>query len=691
MSHSTIRYSGVPGNSQPFTSGSDHRPKPVGSDRADLAARWRSRLAGVSEEPSEGSRLVRALPFTPGKTPDGWTETRTRERGANEWPHPENPGLITDYDGHYDWAGRRLFLSDGTPDPATPGAYRYQTRPDLCDPSAPDSEPVSPRYEPMWLRHKPGDIHQFGAKPFDPDDAGPFGNPLWRPDRRTGRHRYAELPDPIAPWDWQPGDPEPPDFARTGIRWKAHGNWKPEEGVDLERGDMSDSGRDAGQDDDSDPGSGFGGGEGSFDDREYESGLPSSAYESAASGRWYESEQPGAAYGSGSNRSGAEPEPGRTWPGRGSRIGGAGDAKQRNDDRPSPSPSPSQSAGRGSGFRPSADPGVRSGPDSESGSGSGSGVRRRWRWEDVERRGGADVQSAAEPQGFRNNSATEAPHRFSKNREEALHNFLAYSEPFAEANRVGWARAARVGRIRQTAIERECGATIALLVCVIRWIVGLIKGTAAAHASDSAAEQSEALEGFQPKAADPLGGHVSRGSCGVNAARFFNGVRQGFAAASAVTATSAAAVATGATAETAAAATSPAAAEVDGTSDASATARAGFAATGLATPAAAPATGDTFRAGTRVGESIGNAFNTLDLLTSTIGLERVRDNDSSGRSNTRASAREGTMARVWRSRPSQSSPFPARPRSRPAPYIAAWEREFDSKARIQGLAFGGAL
>jgi hypothetical protein len=169
-----------------------------------------------------------SITFTPGKTPAGWTETRTRERGHDLWPHPENPGLIADSDGYYDWAGRRLFLPDGSPDPDISGAYRYQTRPDLCDPNAPDSEPVSPRYEPMWLRHKPGDTWMIGGKPYDPDDPGPYGNPLWRPDRRTGRHRRGERPDPIPPWDWQDGDPEPPDFAATGIRWDAHDDWTPE-------------------------------------------------------------------------------------------------------------------------------------------------------------------------------------------------------------------------------------------------------------------------------------------------------------------------------------------------------------------------------------------------------------------------------------------------------------------------------
>lgn len=166
--------------------------------------------------------------FTPGRTPADWTETRTCETGWDQWPHPENPGLIADVDGYFDWAGRLLFLPDGSPNPEVSGAYRYQTRPDLCDPNAEDGDPASPRYEPMWLRHKPGDTWMIGGKPVDVHDPGPFGNPLWRPDRRTGCHRRGELPDPIPPWEWQPGDPPSPDFARTRIRWDAHGDWTPE-------------------------------------------------------------------------------------------------------------------------------------------------------------------------------------------------------------------------------------------------------------------------------------------------------------------------------------------------------------------------------------------------------------------------------------------------------------------------------
>ncbi|MBO3735385.1 hypothetical protein [Glycomyces niveus] len=120
------------------------------------------------------------------------------------YPHPENPGLLEQVDGFYDWAGRRLFLADGSPDPMTPGAYRYQTRPDLCDLIAHASDPASPHYEPPHLRHRPGDTWEIGGKPHDPGDPGPFGSDGWRPDPRTGRHRRDELPDPIPPWEQGP-------------------------------------------------------------------------------------------------------------------------------------------------------------------------------------------------------------------------------------------------------------------------------------------------------------------------------------------------------------------------------------------------------------------------------------------------------------------------------------------------------
>ncbi|GAB3647071.1 hypothetical protein [Glycomyces tarimensis] len=109
-------------------------------------------------------------------------------------------------DGFYDWAGRRLFLPDGSPDPATPGVYRHEYDPRTTDPSAPDSDPVSPRYEPPHLRHRPGDTFEIGGKPHDALDPGPYGTPGWRPDQRTGRHRRGELPEPLQP---EPAKPSP--------------------------------------------------------------------------------------------------------------------------------------------------------------------------------------------------------------------------------------------------------------------------------------------------------------------------------------------------------------------------------------------------------------------------------------------------------------------------------------------------
>ncbi|MFG3338360.1 hypothetical protein [Glycomyces sp. NPDC048151] len=105
--------------------------------------------------------------------------------------------------GYYDWAGRRLFLADGEPDPMCPGAYRYQHNPDCCDLEAPDSDPRSPRYEPMHLRHKPGDTWIIdNNRPHDPYDPGPFGSPGWYKDERTGRHRRDETPDPLPAEGW---------------------------------------------------------------------------------------------------------------------------------------------------------------------------------------------------------------------------------------------------------------------------------------------------------------------------------------------------------------------------------------------------------------------------------------------------------------------------------------------------------
>ncbi|MEV3938804.1 hypothetical protein AB0K52_22885 [Glycomyces sp. NPDC049804] len=111
----------------------------------------------------------------------------------------------SDQAGYYDWAGRRLFLADGEPDPMCPGAYRYQHNPASCDEEAPDSDPRSPRYEPMHLRHRPGDTWIIDTnRPYDPYDPGPYGSPGWYKDERTGRHRRDETPDPLPAEDWIP-------------------------------------------------------------------------------------------------------------------------------------------------------------------------------------------------------------------------------------------------------------------------------------------------------------------------------------------------------------------------------------------------------------------------------------------------------------------------------------------------------
>ncbi|HEY1094446.1 MAG TPA: hypothetical protein VGE61_07065, partial [Glycomyces sp.] len=149
-------------------------------------------------------------------------------------------------DGYYDWAGRRLFLADGEPDPMCPGAYRYQHNPACCDLEAPDSDPRSPRYEPMHLRHKPGDTWIIDTnRPYDPYDPGPYGSPGWYKDERTGRHRRDETPDPlpaegwVPPKDaWFPGtaewpEPDPtPRATRSDRRNPTRRPWDRDEGGD---------------------------------------------------------------------------------------------------------------------------------------------------------------------------------------------------------------------------------------------------------------------------------------------------------------------------------------------------------------------------------------------------------------------------------------------------------------------------
>lgn len=75
------------------------------------------------------------------------------------------------------------------------------------------NDPSSPYYEPDHLRHEPGDDWLIdGARPYDVLDPGPFGSPGWFPDRRTGRHRRDELPDPIT-WREVEEDPEKAEWS----------------------------------------------------------------------------------------------------------------------------------------------------------------------------------------------------------------------------------------------------------------------------------------------------------------------------------------------------------------------------------------------------------------------------------------------------------------------------------------------
>ncbi|MEU5155435.1 hypothetical protein [Glycomyces sp. NPDC021274] len=204
MSSTTIRYSGVPENSHSRDLSHDSRESPApldargcrdSSDPHGSRDSWEPRPSGGTSVPSgtSGASATSAISGAFSDAPEAVSDLDT-DADANT-----SSGLSIQADGYYDWAGRRLFLLDGSPDPLTPGAYRYQASPDYCDLSAPESDPSSPRYEPPHLRHQPGDTWEIGGKPFDIHDPGPYGNPLWRPDPRTGRHRRGELPDPMPP------------------------------------------------------------------------------------------------------------------------------------------------------------------------------------------------------------------------------------------------------------------------------------------------------------------------------------------------------------------------------------------------------------------------------------------------------------------------------------------------------------
>ncbi|MDN3241840.1 hypothetical protein [Glycomyces tritici] len=199
-----------------FTDRSDQAENPVSSgyDLAEGCVASGPDLIAehTATDPSHTSES--ATDFVPGFTPGKAGPISPDPRHNRAFPHPQNPGLFADADGFYDWANRRPYLADGSPDPLTPGAYRYQTRPDLCDLDAPDSDPSSPRYEPMHLRHKPGDDWLIdNNRPYDVLDPGPFGSPEWFPDRRTGRHRRDELPDPIPWWETEE-EPEKAEWAK---------------------------------------------------------------------------------------------------------------------------------------------------------------------------------------------------------------------------------------------------------------------------------------------------------------------------------------------------------------------------------------------------------------------------------------------------------------------------------------------
>ncbi len=101
----------------------------------------------------------------------------------------------------------------------TPGAYRYD--PADHDPTIPESDPRSPRYEPPHLRHQSGDTWIIDrARPYDPDDPGPYGSPGWYQDTRTGRHRRGERPDPLPETSQDTGPNRPRPGPRREGRWQ---------------------------------------------------------------------------------------------------------------------------------------------------------------------------------------------------------------------------------------------------------------------------------------------------------------------------------------------------------------------------------------------------------------------------------------------------------------------------------------
>lgn len=324
-------------------------------------------------------------------------------------------------DGYYDWAGRRLFLADGEPDPMCPGAYRYQHNPAACDLEAPDSDPRSPRYEPMHLRHKPGDTWIIDAnRPYDPYDPGPYGSPGWYQDERTGRHRRDETPDPLPAEDWVPPEdawfpgttdwPEPEPHTRTDLR--------------------DDHGSDSGSEPRIDHRKRGGGGRGGPDHRDESQGRGSSDYRGGTSGRGSADRPP--PWGSRGRPVPSEPDgpetplrPGGERPGR---------------------PDPSEPDGPEAPLRPwSERPGrpVPSEPDKPRA--REEEPRRPRFWPDSEHPRGRDSSRPAGDRGWisgtcdtptHDDTEPEDPpaHRFSKLREDAFDRFIANSAQLRAAH-----------------------------------------------------------------------------------------------------------------------------------------------------------------------------------------------------------------------------------------------------------------
>ncbi|MFC3493190.1 hypothetical protein [Glycomyces rhizosphaerae] len=369
------------------------------------------------------------ISFVPGFTRGKAAPVSDDPRHNHAFPHPQNPGLFTEPDGFYDWANRRLFLPDGSPDPMTPGAYRYQTRPDLCDLNAPDSNPSNPRYEPMHLRHKPGDTYLIDrARPFDVLDPGPFGSPGWFPDRRTGRHRRDELPDPIPWWEVE----EEPDKAE----WAEHAEalWERRTRITREREALEAAERasfepkspdrhateqvSTGQ---------VSTGQTSTEHRTYEPEAAESAYIAA--------QQPGSRRPEGSPDDNDPPEPPSRQSGQ--------------EDRPNRQPEPRPQARPQPWSRPEPEarqpsPGRSRGPSQPPHPEQPMHLPRQM-----------DRRSTDVPE--------EPPHRFNKLREDAWDRFIEKSADLAAAHR------------SQTAIERECGPTIGRIARGIRLIAGLLR------------------------------------------------------------------------------------------------------------------------------------------------------------------------------------------------------------------------